>query len=53
MELKSSGTVDISEPQNNTLGSEDKGNTTRDDQEMAYYGKSQQLKVKLFKTTCK
>jgi hypothetical protein len=47
MELKSLGAVEVSEPHDTTVSSESKGNTSRDDQEMAYYGKRQQLKVVL------
>lgn len=41
MQLGTLGDVEVSSPAN----SEGKGNTTRDDEEMAYYGKRQQLKV--------
>ena len=44
MELGSLGAVEVS-PHNGPANSEGKGNTTRDDEEMAYYGKRQQLKV--------
>jgi len=43
MELGSLGAVEVS-PHNGPANSEGKGNTTRDDEEMAYYGKRQQLK---------
>ena len=42
--LDSLGVVEISD-QNETPNSDGKGNTSRDDAEMAYYGKRQQLKV--------
>ncbi|TVY18172.1 Choline transport protein [Lachnellula arida] len=44
MQLGTLGAVEVSEPHNSPANSEGKGNTTTDDEEMAYYGKRQQLK---------
>lgn len=45
MELESVGAVEVAELGGSLPNNESKGNTSRDDEEMAFYGKSQQLKV--------
>lgn len=48
LEMNSLGVVELPSRSNEEAPSnESKGNTNRDDQEMAYYGKRQQLKVRL------
>lgn len=44
------GVVELSEQNGSTPSSDDKGNTNRDEEEMAYYGKRQQLKVGALKS---
>src|SRR5271170_3437124 len=44
--LDDSGVVELSNQNGGTPPEDDKGNTSRDDAEMAYYGKRQQLKVR-------
>lgn len=43
--LDSLGVVELSDQNGGIPTSDGKGNTSRDDAEMAYYGKRQQLKV--------
>jgi hypothetical protein len=52
VELESVGAVEVAELTGNLPSNESKGNTSRDDQEMAFYGKRQQLKVCLHSKSC-
>jgi hypothetical protein len=52
VELESVGAVEVAELTGNLPSNESKGNTSRDDQEMAFYGKRQQLKVLVHRVSC-